>query len=229
MAGGTGSADFFKTTNTKSTNIREQVAQMALDDMFQWLEEPVRNMSSTEDYRDVQDSVAIFDATNSTRARRDMIQRQCAERPLDVGVVFVESICDDKDLLEENFRQKIKISPDFAGMPFSAALTDLKARVKNYEDVYETVDDDGVSYIKVFNLSAKVMANQIFGRMSKVIIPCLMAWNIGNRPIWLCRAGETDEDNSKKSPTVRGTYKSSRTQNAHLSERGRLFRARLLR
>lgn len=63
--------------------------------------------------------------------------------------------------------------------------------------------------------------------MSKVIIPCLMAWNIGSRPIWLCRAGETDEDNSKKSPNVNGTYKSSRSQNARLSERGRLFRSSL--
>ena len=158
---GTGTADFFKTTNSTSTNVREQVAQMALDDMFEWLEEPIRNMAETDDYRDVQDSVAIFDATNSTRARRDMIQRQCAERHFDVGVVFVESICDDKDLLEENFRQKIKISPDFAGMPFNEALKDLKARVKNYEDVYETLDDDGVSYIKVFNLSAKILANQV--------------------------------------------------------------------
>ena len=31
-----------------------------------------------------------------------------------------------------------------------------------------------------------------------------------------------------QSPTVRGTYKSSRSQNARLSERGRLFRSRLL-
>ena len=33
--------------------------------------------------------------------------------------------------------------------------------MKNYEDVYETLDDDGVSYIKVFNLSAKILANQV--------------------------------------------------------------------
>ncbi|GMH95925.1 hypothetical protein TrVE_jg11884 [Triparma verrucosa] len=222
---GSATADFFKGSSASGSSVREQVAQAALKDMFEWLEEPVVNMEKEDDYKDVMDSVAIFDATNSTVKRREMILNQCASRRFGVGVVFVESICDQPDLLEENFRQKIKISPDFADMPFEEALVDLKARVKNYESVYETIDDDTCSYIKVYNLSAKIMANQIFGRMSKTIIPCLMAWNIGSRPIWLCRAGETDGGVGGK--TGKGTFGSRRTQDANLSDRGKELRDKL--
>ncbi|GMH50100.1 hypothetical protein TL16_g00694 [Triparma laevis f. inornata] len=222
---GSATAEFFKGTSEGGSSVREQVAQLALNDMFEWLESPSKNLTKTEDYKDVRDSVAIFDATNSTVKRREMIKKQCGERELGVGVVFVESICDQPELLEENFRQKIKISPDFENMPFSEALADLKARVKNYESVYETINDDTCSYIKVYNLSAKILANQIFGRMSKTIIPCLMAWNIGSRPIWLCRAGETDGGVSVK--TGKGGFGSRRTQDANLSERGRELREKL--
>jgi hypothetical protein len=48
-----------------------------------------------------------------------------------------------------------------------------------------------VSYIKVFNLSTKLMVNHIYGRMSKELVPALMAWHIGTRPVFLCRPGQT--------------------------------------
>lgn len=107
------------------------------------------------------------------------------------SVVFVESICDDNELLEENYRFKISNSPDYNGMDPEEALADIKARVKKYEDQYETIDDDSQSYIKIFNLSTKIMVNHIYGRMSKLIMPALMAWHIGTRPVYLCRPGQT--------------------------------------
>ena len=141
------------------------------------------------------DRVAIFDATNSTVARRQWVLEECtspikrANKP--TGVVFVESICDDQELLDENFRFKIQNSPDFQGMTEEEAIADLRKRVSKYEEQYETIEDDALSYIKIFNLSSKVMVNHIYGRMAKIIVPALMSWNIGSRPIYICRAGET--------------------------------------
>lgn len=139
--------------------------------------------------------IAIFDATNSTNERRKWILEMCTSperRPgKPTGCVFVESICDDEELLMENFKMKIECSPDYKGMPFEEALADLKRRVAKYEEAYETIDDDKLSYIKVFNLSTKIMVNHCYGRMAKTIVPALMAWNIGTRPIFLCRPGQT--------------------------------------
>ena len=108
-------------------------------------------------------------------------------RVLSLSRVFVMT----KTLLEENFRFKVQNSPDFEGMTEDEAVADLRKRVKKYEEQYETVDDDSLSYIKVFNLSTKVMVNHCYGRMSKIIVPAIMAWNIGVRPIFMCRPGKT--------------------------------------
>jgi broad specificity phosphatase PhoE len=110
------------------------------------------------------------------------------------GCIFVESICDDKELILENFNFKISNSPDYKGMSTEAALADLQMRVKKYEEQYETITDDSLSYIKIFNLSTKLLVNHIYGRMSKIIVPALMAWNIGTRPVFLCRPGQTLSD-----------------------------------
>jgi hypothetical protein len=143
-----------------------------------------------------QGKVAIFDATNSTNKRRQWILEQCTSPELrgdnhQTGVVFVESVCDDQELINENYRYKVSNSPDFEGMLPEEALADLRQRVEKYEAQYETVDDDSLSYIKVFNLSTKLLVNHIYGRLAKDLVPALMAWHIGTRPVFLCRPGQT--------------------------------------
>ena len=123
--------------------------------------------------------VAIFDATNSTKERRKWILEQCAvankESGITTGVVFVESICNDRELLEENFHQKITTCPDFQNIPRKEALADLQERVKKYESRYEPMgDDDTQSYIQIFNLSSKILVNHVYGRLAKVVVPALM-------------------------------------------------------
>jgi hypothetical protein len=123
------------------------------------------------------DRIAIFDATDSTNQRRSWILEEStsptkrAGKP--TGVVFVESICDDEELLRQNYKFKVSSSPDFQDMDEETALEDLKKRVAKYEETYETITDDSQSYIKIFNLSSKLMVNHIYGRMAKVIVPAI--------------------------------------------------------
>lgn len=215
-------ADFFDASNAKAAELREKVAEYALQDMLRWLDDEEDGSSDDETVGDRVDTsrhstnsftsfgstdiakldfknhqrVAIFDATNSTHKRRQWILEQCTSPELrglekQTGVVFVESICDDTELLEENYRYKVSSSPDFDGMPVADALQDLRKRVAKYEAQYETMTDDSMSYIKIFNLSTKLMVNHIYGRMAKEVVPALMAWHIGTRPVFLCRPGQT--------------------------------------
>lgn len=192
-------ANFFDAKNKEAAALREQVAELALIDMLKWLDNEEADIP-VEDERgylhpEKTDRIAIFDATNSTDKRRRWVLDMCsspARRPgKPTGCVFVESICDDEELLNENFRFKVSNSPDYVGMDEETALADLRSRVAKYEEAYETITDDSLSYIKIFNLSTKLLVNHIYGRMSKVIVPALMAWNIGTRPIFLCRPGQT--------------------------------------
>jgi 6-phosphofructo-2-kinase len=120
-------ASFFDPNNEAAKQVRELAAQRAMDDMLEWLDSELSSEgvdSSDEDssshsnqvYKSIE-RVAIFDATNSTQARRQWIVDCCTRpnRKETIGVVFVESICDDQELLEANYRYKISSCPDFAG------------------------------------------------------------------------------------------------------------------
>lgn len=212
------SADFFDSKNAAAAEVRQKAATLALEDMLKWIDEPFEDtMSEMNGHRNGSNEpppkgrVGIFDATNSTKERRDWILFECthpakrAGRP--TGVVFVESICNDADLMRENLLTKVSSSPDYEGWPLEEAMADIAARCEKYEEAYETIDedeDDDLSYVKIYNLSSKVMVNHIYGMLAKSVVPALMAWNIGTRPIYLCRpaaelpsvesAGSRDDD-----------------------------------
>ena len=63
-------------------------------------------------------------------------------------------------------REKVRGSPDYVGWAPEEAAADFAARVREYESVYQSLDDgsgcdDALSYIKLFNLQSKVHANQM--------------------------------------------------------------------
>lgn len=172
-----GRSDFFDQENTSALAAREAAAVAALKDALDYLNRGGR--------------VAILDATNSTKARRKLIvdqvqqYRGCGR----FAVVFVEAICDDPEVLEANMLGKVRNSPDFERMSIPEAMADLKDRIEKYAAVYETVQDSEGPYIKVFDLSSKIMANHCYGRLAKSMLPLMMAMHIGARPVWLVRAG----------------------------------------
>lgn len=125
-------AGFFSSNNETAKAKREAVAMEVLHSALDWL-------SSTGD-------IAILDATNTTRARR----RHVAQSIIDYAggdpkrtpyVIFVECICNDQQVLQSNMLQKVTNSPDYRDLPVEEALSDLRARVAEYEKVYEPVDE----------------------------------------------------------------------------------------
>lgn len=240
-------ASFFDAKNEKAAALREKVAEIALREMLLWLDgeggsdtdsdngdngdSSRRSVGSGDSYPEYarRDRIAIYDATNSTNKRRQWILEECTspeKRPgKPTGCVFVESICDDEELLEENFRFKISNSPDYKGFSKEEAMKDLKERVQKYEEQYETITDDSLSYIKMYNLSTKMMVNHIYGRMAKIIVPALMAWNIGTRPIFLCRPGQTISDITTDSDdnVTRVNLRGSEMLNLSVTTRKRLM------
>ncbi|CAM9186633.1 unnamed protein product, partial [Heterosigma akashiwo] len=77
--------------------------------------------------------VALFDATNTTKARREMLLKRNAGVP-SVGILFIESICDDPVILERNYRMKLE-NDDYKAMDPEVALKDFMERVRAYEKV----------------------------------------------------------------------------------------------
>lgn len=171
------SAEFFDVHNAEGERLRLQAAKLAVKDMMEWFEEE-------------QGVVGILDATNSTKSRREWIRKLLAEH--DIEPFFVESWCDDQDLIMNNIMDVKTSSPDYVGQDPEDAAKDFMARIKKYEEVYETLDDQALTYVKVINVSTQVVINRIQSYLQSRIVYYVMNLHIKRRCIWLSRHGESE-------------------------------------
>lgn len=179
------SAGFFDPSNKKAAQIREQCAMETLDDLLDWVV-------------DGNGSVGIFDATNSTLPRRKQIMEKIRRRAgPELNVLFVESICQDKSLLESNMRLKLS-GPDYEGKDPTAALADFKKRVEIYEKNYVPLGDyeeeNNMSYVKMIDVGRKMVSHQIKGFLAGQAVYYLLNFNLAPRMIWITRHGESDDN-----------------------------------
>ena len=115
-------SSFFSEDNKDGKQKREELAQLVQDEMYQWLFK-----TRTSKCR-----VAIFDATNTTKSRRQQLCDRAQKEK--VGLLFVESICDDEEILQANYLCKLD-NDDYRCMDKTAAIKDFMKRVKAYEEV----------------------------------------------------------------------------------------------
>lgn len=234
---------YFDPDNPGAVSRRDELAFEVIDSLVVWLmgrtDELVVHDSSPTKRRHIDvpaSRFAIFDATNTTKARRQKVAERLS-RHKEVGVIFLESICDDPAILEANFQQKLSKSPDYTAKNTELARKDLMERVSHYEKVYERLDEETmqvgdravrISYISLLNLSSHVVAHNIYGRSASAVLPYLMSLHVGTRPVWLVRmphgersAGAWRRGSSWPPPNE------IQFADQPLSERGRAFAGRL--
>lgn len=170
-------ASFFDPANPEGMAARRRMAEAALDDVFAWL--------------DRGGEVALYDATNSTRRRRAWVADQCAARG--VGVLFVESRCDDPDVIEANIRETKLSSPDYQGRAATEAVADFRERIAFYERAYEPLGDgDGdASWVSVIDLGNRVVLNRLQGYWPGRLVTFLTHLHTVPRRVFLVRHGES--------------------------------------
>jgi broad specificity phosphatase PhoE/predicted kinase len=199
--GSTQPASFFDPDNPDGVAARRDLAQAALDDLVGWVGEEAGR-------------VAIYDATNATRRRRELVVRQLAAAGL--APVFVESVCTDPAIVEANVRETKVSMPDYAGADPETAVADFRARIAHYERAYEAVDEDDRAWVKLVDVGRQVVQNRIQGHLASRIVFFLSNLHITPRPIVLLRHGESAFNVGGR---VGG--------DASLTERGRAFAGRL--
>lgn len=171
-------ADFFDPTDASKQDLRDGIAKTVLSEAVDWLQ----NRGG---------QIAIFDATNTTRRRRKMVRDFCCDHG--VRVLFIESVCDEEEVLRSNIRTKIAKSPDYASMSENVAMEDLRRRIVNYEKAYETIsDEEDISYVKLINIQSTVICHHVKGYFPRLLVFFLMNLRVKRRPIWLVRAGQCD-------------------------------------
>ncbi|KAL2620363.1 hypothetical protein R1flu_000568 [Riccia fluitans] len=195
-------ADFFRADNQEGVDARNEVAVLAMEDMLSWMAEGGQ--------------VGVFDATNSTSERRNLLLKLAEGK---CKVIFLETICNDRSVIDHNIRLKIQQSPDYSDVPdYEVALEDFKTRLANYERVYETVKEG--SYIKMIDMvsgqGGQMQVSNISGYLPGRIVFFLVNTHITPRPILLTRHGESADN-------VRGRIGGDPV----LSERGEKYASKL--
>ncbi|KAK2988784.1 hypothetical protein RJ640_025943 [Escallonia rubra] len=108
-------------------------------------------------------------------------------------IIFLETLCNDRQIIERNIRLKIQQSPDYAEEPdFEAGYQDFKTRLDNYEKIYEPVEEG--SYIKMIDMvsghGGQIQVNNISGYLPGRIVNT----HLTPRPILLTRHGESRDN-----------------------------------
>lgn len=132
--------------------------------------------------------VVIYDANNGLLARRAAIREKFGGMGL--HVMFIESICTDQKIVEENIRRVKISSPDYRAWDSEKAIKDFQQRIKNHEAHYEPIEQPSFPYIKVINVGQKIVVNNIQGYLQSRVVFFLMNIHNRQRTIYLARAGE---------------------------------------
>ncbi|XP_052534367.1 6-phosphofructo-2-kinase/fructose-2,6-bisphosphatase 4 isoform X3 [Tympanuchus pallidicinctus] len=174
------SFEFFLPDNEEGLKIRKQCALAALNDVRQYLSEENGH-------------VAVFDATNTTRERRETIYKFGEENGY--KTFFVESVCVDPEVIAANIVQVKLGSPDYVDCSNDEATEDFMKRIECYKNSYETLDenlDKDLSYIKIMDVGRSYLVNRVMDHIQSRIVYYLMNIHVTPRSIYLCRHGESE-------------------------------------
>jgi len=179
---------FFDPKNEKANKTREDIARKTMDALIDWLRG--KNADDAPLGR-----IAIYDATNTTRQRRKwIIDRLMPVLQSHRNLIFIESVCEDKEMVKQNILS-VKLSmPDYEGLDPKSAIEDFKQRIEHYKQSYAPLDgknDEQLSWIKMLNGGENLTMNRIKGSIPGKLVSLLMNLHTFPRPIYLSRHGQS--------------------------------------
>ena len=130
-------ADFYDPQNEVPRKAREQIA--------------MRNMNRARAWLEAEGCVAILDATNASRTRRQLIEKTLDNHP----ILFVECVNEDHVLQNICIQRKTKL-PEFADYTEEAALESFLQRIKYYETIYDPLQTEKY-WLRVDSTANKIL------------------------------------------------------------------------
>lgn len=168
------SHDFFDPNNVEGERQRRMLAESVMSEALEWLTTEGR--------------IAIYDATNSTRERRDWIRERCDAEDRDL--LFVE-ISAGEEHIQETLRETKVTSPDYEGLGEEEALADFRERIGHYESAYETLGEDEGAWLRLVDRGRQIVINEVEGWIFGRIVSFLDNAQATSRPVWLTRHGQS--------------------------------------
>jgi len=171
-------ASFYDEGNTEALEQRAKACEAAVDDLVEFMrKDGVR--------------LAVYDSTNSSRDRRNAIMKKLVDTGIGFKKMYVETLCDDEALIEEQIRKHKLSSPDYKGTDPEEAVKDFMQRRKNYANIYRTLEDSDGCYIKVYN-SKKFVIHNVRGYLPLKVVHFIMNLHTLPRTFYLSRHGQSE-------------------------------------
>lgn len=168
--------NWFDPLNVINNEKRENIIDEVCKDLELWLD----NIGK----------VAILDATNSTKIRRNKLIKRFTNK----NILFIETVCNMSNILSENIINVKLKNDDYHKLNKSLALEDFKSRVNQYEKVYEKLDfkkDNNISFIQLYNLGEQIKLNKIYEYLPKKISYFMLNLNPATPKIYITRHGQS--------------------------------------
>ncbi|KAH9086564.1 hypothetical protein LEN26_019991 [Aphanomyces euteiches] len=142
--------DFWNPDNATDSQKRAEIGERCLSDALDALETD----SCT---------CAVFDATNASVNRRQLVRQQAAKRRFTYEILFIESICNDPELI-------------------AISINEMKLNSQDY--THNTLDE-------IIDVGRQIFCNQVYGYLQSRIMFLMANVQLRPRPIWLSRHGES--------------------------------------
>ena len=133
----TSSANFYHPDNTSALEMRKKFALI--------------NMKWAKTYLEGKGRVAIIDAANISRARRQMIEGNLNNHP----ILFIECINDDQEILHLSILEKTRL-PEFSRLAHKTAQKEFLKRIDNYRLIYTPLRMER-NYFRMDSLQNKII------------------------------------------------------------------------
>ncbi|NXL79499.1 F262 bisphosphatase, partial [Leptocoma aspasia] len=165
------SYDFFRHDNKEAMEIRKRCALVALEDVKSYLLEECGQIAVRSSALKIVHIRAVF---------------------------FVESVCDDPEVIAANILEVKVSSPDYPERHRENVMEDFLKRIECYKVTYQPLDPDAydkdLSFIKVINVGQRFLVNRVQDYIQSKIVYYLMNIHVQPRTIYLCRHGESEHN-----------------------------------
>jgi len=134
-------------------------------------------------------------------------------------IFFIESECNDPDVIQTTVREVKLHGPDYMGIDRRRAQEDFNMRIDNYTKIYDPMStelDGNASFIKLIDVGRSYIVNRVTDHLQSRMVYYLMNVKVRKRSIYICRHGESEMNVSGQ---IGG--------DSNLSPRGREFSERL--
>ncbi|MBN1662594.1 MAG: histidine phosphatase family protein [Deltaproteobacteria bacterium] len=134
-------AEFYDPENKPAAELRKHFA--------------LANMKRAKDFLEGKGQVAVLDATNVSRERRELIEAYLTDHP----ILYIECINQDEDILHLSILEKIKL-PEFAHFTPDDAAYEFRKRIEYYKMIYAPLHGER-NYIRMDSLYNRILEEKL--------------------------------------------------------------------